>query len=147
MIHSNQTPGDNATSSSTSRYVPRASRACEMCRLKKTKCDEQSPCLYCQKHSVDCFYSSHRDVNKNKDRLRSARTRKEGRSASSAAHRQANDEPRVQEPDHWNRSHVTVASSSPRGSEQLRTQLSSRVNSQQHVNDRKSQIHVLGLAF
>lgn len=144
MIHLGQTHGDSAASSSTSGYVPRASRACQMCRLKKTKCDQQNPCSYCQKHAVDCFYSSHRDGNTNEDKLRRARARKQGRSSS---HRHANAEPPVHHSDHWDGSHVTVASSSPHSSEQLRTQLLSGVNSQQQVNDRKSPIHMSCLAF
>jgi hypothetical protein len=43
------------------KYIPRASRACNMCRAKKAKCDQQTPCSFCQKHSFDCTYSSHRD--------------------------------------------------------------------------------------
>ncbi|PKY07980.1 hypothetical protein P168DRAFT_308153 [Aspergillus campestris IBT 28561] len=39
-----------------SRRRPRASRACETCRVRKTKCDQAQPCSYCDYHSLDCFY-------------------------------------------------------------------------------------------
>ncbi|KAL5360042.1 fungal-specific transcription factor domain-containing protein [Aspergillus floccosus] len=38
------------------RRPPRASRACETCRARKTKCDQAQPCSYCAYHSLDCFY-------------------------------------------------------------------------------------------
>ncbi|RAL02964.1 Zn(II)2Cys6 transcription factor [Aspergillus ibericus CBS 121593] len=38
------------------RRPPRASRACETCRVRKTKCDQAQPCSYCAYHSLDCFY-------------------------------------------------------------------------------------------
>ncbi|PKS06012.1 hypothetical protein jhhlp_007846 [Lomentospora prolificans] len=36
---------------------PRAARACELCRAKKNKCDEQYPCSYCRTKNVECVYS------------------------------------------------------------------------------------------
>ncbi|KAJ5626954.1 transcriptional regulator family: Fungal Specific TF [Penicillium herquei] len=38
------------------RRVPRASRACETCRSRKTKCDQAQPCSYCAYHSFNCVY-------------------------------------------------------------------------------------------
>ncbi|RAH83716.1 hypothetical protein BO86DRAFT_358136 [Aspergillus japonicus CBS 114.51] len=38
------------------RRPPRASRACETCRVRKTKCDQAQPCSYCAYHSLDCLY-------------------------------------------------------------------------------------------
>lgn len=35
---------------------PRAARACELCRLKKNKCDELVPCTYCRNRNVECIY-------------------------------------------------------------------------------------------
>ncbi|OGE47467.1 hypothetical protein PENARI_c043G10213 [Penicillium arizonense] len=34
----------------------RAARACEMCRLKKNKCDELRPCTHCRNRKTDCVY-------------------------------------------------------------------------------------------
>lgn len=31
---------------------PRAARACNLCRLKKNKCDELYPCTYCRSTSI-----------------------------------------------------------------------------------------------
>ncbi|RAL12327.1 Zn(II)2Cys6 transcription factor [Aspergillus homomorphus CBS 101889] len=41
---------------SSRRRPPRASRACETCRARKTKCDQAQPCSYCAYHSLDCLY-------------------------------------------------------------------------------------------
>ncbi|KAE8407322.1 fungal-specific transcription factor domain-containing protein [Aspergillus pseudonomiae] len=38
------------------RRHPRASRACETCRVRKTKCDQAKPCSYCAYHALDCVY-------------------------------------------------------------------------------------------
>ncbi|KAL2814954.1 fungal-specific transcription factor domain-containing protein [Aspergillus granulosus] len=38
------------------RRPPRASRACETCRARKTKCDQAQPCSYCAYHTLDCVY-------------------------------------------------------------------------------------------
>lgn len=39
---------------------PRAIQACELCRLKKTRCDETHPCSYC----VGMFHLGHVNVDK-----------------------------------------------------------------------------------
>ncbi|KAH6954597.1 fungal-specific transcription factor domain-containing protein [Fusarium avenaceum] len=38
------------------RNLPRASHACQRCRAKKAKCDQQQPCGNCVKHSHQCTY-------------------------------------------------------------------------------------------
>ncbi|KAJ5154352.1 transcriptional regulator family: Fungal Specific TF [Penicillium coprophilum] len=35
---------------------PRAAQACDRCRLKKYKCNEQYPCLHCKKSNLTCIY-------------------------------------------------------------------------------------------
>ncbi|KAH7159517.1 fungal-specific transcription factor domain-containing protein [Dactylonectria estremocensis] len=35
---------------------PRAVLACELCRIKKNKCDEANPCSYCRQRNVECTY-------------------------------------------------------------------------------------------
>ncbi|KAI2792871.1 hypothetical protein POX_b02914 [Penicillium oxalicum] len=35
---------------------PRAAQACDRCRTKKYKCDEQYPCSHCKKSRLDCVY-------------------------------------------------------------------------------------------
>ncbi|CAI7677180.1 hypothetical protein N7533_006752 [Penicillium manginii] len=35
---------------------PRAAQACDRCRTKKYKCDEQYPCLHCKKSQLECVY-------------------------------------------------------------------------------------------
>ncbi|KAJ5539666.1 hypothetical protein N7513_007998 [Penicillium frequentans] len=35
---------------------PRAAQACDRCRTKKYKCDEQYPCSHCRKSHLDCVY-------------------------------------------------------------------------------------------
>ncbi|KAJ5132624.1 hypothetical protein N7448_006782 [Penicillium atrosanguineum] len=35
---------------------PRAAQACDRCRTKKYKCDEQYPCAHCRKSGLDCVY-------------------------------------------------------------------------------------------
>ncbi|KAJ5124501.1 uncharacterized protein N7515_008326 [Penicillium bovifimosum] len=35
---------------------PRAAQACDRCRLKKYKCDEQYPCLHCKRSDLACVY-------------------------------------------------------------------------------------------
>jgi hypothetical protein len=42
------------------RNLPRVSHACQRCRAKKAKCDQQQPCLNCVKHAVDCEYGTRR---------------------------------------------------------------------------------------
>ena len=39
-----------------SRKRPRAARACESCRAKKYKCDEDYPCAQCRRLKSNCFY-------------------------------------------------------------------------------------------
>jgi hypothetical protein len=48
------------SSSSGRRNLPRASHACQWCRAKKAKCNQQQPCSNCVKHSIDCEYSIRR---------------------------------------------------------------------------------------
>jgi hypothetical protein len=38
------------------RNLPRASHACQQCRAKKGKCDQQQPCSRCVRHAVTCVY-------------------------------------------------------------------------------------------
>lgn len=38
------------------RNHPRVNHACQRCRTKKAKCDQQRPCLTCVKHTADCEY-------------------------------------------------------------------------------------------
>jgi Fungal specific transcription factor domain/Fungal Zn(2)-Cys(6) binuclear cluster domain len=49
-----------------SRKRPRAARACESCRAKKYKCDEDYPCSQCRKLKSNCVYPGaehlHRDL-------------------------------------------------------------------------------------
>ncbi|KAJ5520336.1 transcriptional regulator family: Fungal Specific TF [Penicillium fimorum] len=45
---------DRPASKRTKR--PRATQACDRCRLKKYKCNEQYPCLHCKKNDVACVY-------------------------------------------------------------------------------------------
>ncbi|XHG09756.1 hypothetical protein AWENTII_012797 [Aspergillus wentii] len=52
------------------RKRPRAAQACDRCRLKKYKCDEQYPCSHCKKSEIDCVYQGN------------YRQRESGRSAS-----------------------------------------------------------------
>jgi hypothetical protein len=67
MSFSNGTSGDivasfsDTTATPVQRFVPRASHACQTCRLKKTRCDQQTPCSFCQKHSINCVYSLNRN--------------------------------------------------------------------------------------
>lgn len=42
------------------RNLPRASHACEWCRTKKVRCDQQQPCVNCIKHSIHCEYGTQR---------------------------------------------------------------------------------------
>ncbi|KAJ5709472.1 hypothetical protein N7493_010806 [Penicillium malachiteum] len=49
---------------------PRAAQACDRCRTKKYKCDEQYPCSHCSKSRLDCVYQGN------------YRERESGRSAS-----------------------------------------------------------------
>ena len=40
------------------KYQPRAAQACQMCRLKKVKCDQQQPCRTCVDREFDCVYDT-----------------------------------------------------------------------------------------
>ncbi|PVI03964.1 putative C6 transcription factor [Periconia macrospinosa] len=42
------------------RNHPRVSHACQRCRAKKAKCDQQQPCSTCVKHAADCEYGIRR---------------------------------------------------------------------------------------
>ncbi|KAH6950310.1 fungal-specific transcription factor domain-containing protein [Ilyonectria sp. MPI-CAGE-AT-0026] len=42
------------------RNLPRASHACQRCRVKKAKCDQRQPCVNCIKHSHECTYGLRR---------------------------------------------------------------------------------------
>lgn len=42
------------------RSLPRVDHACQRCRAKKAKCDQQQPCRNCVKHSIDCEYGIRR---------------------------------------------------------------------------------------
>ncbi|KAH8179350.1 fungal specific transcription factor domain-containing protein [Sarocladium implicatum] len=42
------------------RNLPRSSHACQRCRLKKAKCDQQQPCSNCIKYAQDCTYAPRR---------------------------------------------------------------------------------------
>lgn len=53
------------------RKRPRASQACEACRERKTKCDQQCPCSRCAYYDLECVY---RQV----ERVRRRRTRDKG---------------------------------------------------------------------
>jgi len=48
-------------STATRRNLPRASHACQWCRVKKAKCDQCQPCAHCVKHSVACVYGIRRN--------------------------------------------------------------------------------------
>ncbi|EUC41784.1 hypothetical protein COCMIDRAFT_60969, partial [Bipolaris oryzae ATCC 44560] len=56
-----------------SRNCPRVSHACQRCRAKKAKCDQQQPCLNCVKHAAHCEYGiKRRSRQKKKQDHRSA---------------------------------------------------------------------------
>lgn len=42
------------------RNLPRASHACQSCRMKKARCDQRQPCTYCVKHFLTCIYTAKR---------------------------------------------------------------------------------------
>jgi hypothetical protein len=39
------------------RNLPRASQACQMCRIKKARCNQRQPCMNCIRHQFSCVYS------------------------------------------------------------------------------------------
>lgn len=49
------------------RNLPRASHACERCRVKKAKCDQRQPCSNCVKHFQECIYGLPRQSGRNRD--------------------------------------------------------------------------------
>ncbi|KAL6806180.1 hypothetical protein J3E68DRAFT_390550 [Trichoderma sp. SZMC 28012] len=49
------------------RNLPRASHACQRCRAKKAKCDQQQPCANCVKHFHQCTYGLRRRTDRNRD--------------------------------------------------------------------------------
>lgn len=62
-MHGRQGSRDLASDTPTSlgrRNLPRASHACEWCRTKKVRCNQQQPCSNCIKHSIHCEYGSQR---------------------------------------------------------------------------------------
>lgn len=42
------------------RNLPRASHACQRCRIKKGRCNQQQPCSSCVRASASCFYGEER---------------------------------------------------------------------------------------
>ncbi|KAF2182600.1 hypothetical protein K469DRAFT_711775 [Zopfia rhizophila CBS 207.26] len=38
------------------RKLGRAAQACDECRRRKQKCDEQKPCAFCKEQNTECFY-------------------------------------------------------------------------------------------
>lgn len=60
---SHETEGETATGSPrlpSRRHFPRASHACQRCREKKARCNQQQPCSNCVKHACDCVYGARR---------------------------------------------------------------------------------------
>ncbi|KAH7393850.1 putative C6 transcription factor [Phaeosphaeria sp. MPI-PUGE-AT-0046c] len=63
MSHGRRGSRDLTSETPTSlgrRNLPRASHACEWCRTKKVRCDQQQPCSNCIKHSIQCEYGTQR---------------------------------------------------------------------------------------
>ncbi|CAK7197835.1 hypothetical protein SEUCBS139899_000485 [Sporothrix eucalyptigena] len=60
---SNNSNGNNNTSSTNNGRLTRIRKACDICRLRKVKCDGVSPCKPCQSLGADCtfqYVSRHR---------------------------------------------------------------------------------------
>jgi hypothetical protein len=53
------------------RNLPRASQACQMCRIKKARCNQRQPCSNCYRHAFNCVYSA-----RGNGRTRSATSRR-----------------------------------------------------------------------
>ncbi|KAI5461881.1 fungal-specific transcription factor domain-containing protein [Mariannaea sp. PMI_226] len=53
-------PKQRSDSLLSRRNLPRASHACQRCRAKKAKCDQQQPCANCTKHMQQCTYGLRR---------------------------------------------------------------------------------------
>ncbi|KAI5274823.1 hypothetical protein E4T47_02153, partial [Aureobasidium subglaciale] len=49
------------------RNLPRASHACQRCRTKKGRCNQQRPCSTCVRANSACIYGERRKRNKNRD--------------------------------------------------------------------------------
>ncbi|KAI5227351.1 hypothetical protein E4T40_02635 [Aureobasidium subglaciale] len=49
------------------RNLPRASHACQRCRTKKGRCNQQRPCSTCVRTNSACIYGERRKTNKNRD--------------------------------------------------------------------------------
>ncbi|KIW08783.1 uncharacterized protein PV09_00718 [Verruconis gallopava] len=49
-----------AKSDGVKKAVPRVPRACDNCRLRKSKCDGLLPCSFCQQHDSECTYDESR---------------------------------------------------------------------------------------
>ncbi|KAI5204549.1 hypothetical protein E4T39_03579 [Aureobasidium subglaciale] len=49
------------------RNLPRASHACQRCRTKKGRCNQQRPCSTCVRANSACVYGERRKTNKNRD--------------------------------------------------------------------------------
>lgn len=50
------------------RDHPRVNHACQRCRAKKAKCDQQQPCLTCVKHAAHCEYGIRKRSGRKKQR-------------------------------------------------------------------------------
>jgi hypothetical protein len=92
---------NDGTASPVRRFVPRGSHACETCRLKKARCDQQTPCSFCQKHSVNCVYSLRKNGQSFSSRPRDASPRigarvpKQKRNATSTIFRHSKLSPAI----------------------------------------------------
>jgi hypothetical protein len=75
MLQPEQRPHCAASSSSSGRRnLPRASHACQWCRAKKAKCNQNQPCSNCVKHSINCEYGIRRRAGRKKDNYSQERT-------------------------------------------------------------------------
>ncbi|WPH01693.1 Hypothetical protein R9X50_00454500 [Acrodontium crateriforme] len=52
-------PGANGTNSPQSQKRQRAKQACEPCRLRKRRCDGNSPCDMCTQFEYKCYFEKH----------------------------------------------------------------------------------------
>ena len=126
-----------------SRYVPRASQACTMCRLKKAKCDQQTPCSFCQKHSFNCMYSGRKDGPQSTrystdDKVRKARARREVRmSVSLAPYGPGNLQLRDRQSNHWSGLNASMVAPPSEPVDKIRSQQFSSEDSEQLVCDGK----------
>lgn len=63
MLNPRQSEEEGAPSNAPSpalgrRNLPRASQACQMCRIKKARCNQRQPCSNCYRHAFNCVYSA-----------------------------------------------------------------------------------------